>query len=188
MPADQQTIPLPWDGVTGSSAWTTALLHDIKASQLLTKAPLGISEFMPSFWQHHTDPEAMTKFWAHLIAMMAKFESSWIPTEVYHEPPPLSIDSIGLLQLSVPDGQSYHLNPPVLTATDLKDPLKNLSWGVQIMDHLVQDNNFFSAINYSGKWRGLGAYWSVMRSTNSDGSPRHSYYTIRSHMLSVQYP
>jgi hypothetical protein len=124
-------LPLKWGTGNGRDAWTDALVKLIGNSGLPGKAPLGISEFIPQFWT--LNDKQKTIAWANIFCMIAYYESSWDPAEVYHEPPPLSEDSIGLLQLSYADGTSYGLTPPLTAAGNgLKDAVDNLTWGVQI--------------------------------------------------------
>ena len=73
------------------------------------------------------------KFWAELFIAIARFESNWRPHEIFHEPPPLGVDSVGLLQLSYEDEPVYRLEHLDRNVKSLEDPLVNLRCGVKIM-------------------------------------------------------
>jgi hypothetical protein len=107
-------------------------------------------------------PDLQLKFWGELVVAVAKFESSWNPHDIFHEPPPLSVDSIGLLQLSYEDQSAYNLEPLSRAQKSLEDPFINLRCGVAILATLVaKDRTVTSSL--SGKYRGGAAYWSVLR-------------------------
>jgi hypothetical protein len=82
-------------------------------------------------------------------------ESDWKPAEVYHEPPPLGVDSIGLLQLSVQDERGYHCG--ITDAASLKHPIRNLYCGVVIMEKLQK---IYGSDNV---YKAGGHYWSTLR-------------------------
>jgi hypothetical protein len=140
-------------------AWSTKLL------ELVSTHKARLDQGNPNVFISGYDglsADLQRKFWAELIVAMAKFESSWNPNDVYHEPPPLGINSVGLLQLSLPDGANYHLQPALNNENQLKDALINLEWSVQILAHLLaRDKVVASSTN--GKFRGGAAYWSVLR-------------------------
>jgi hypothetical protein len=103
------------------------------------------------------------KFWAELIVAMAKFESSWNPKCVFLEPPPLGVNSIGLLQLSRQDGNNYHLSPPIQSENELKEPLLNLTWGVAILAKLLDKDKTVASGHNGATAKGGARYWSVLR-------------------------
>jgi hypothetical protein len=155
------TTKLSWETAAHPerSAWSSELLKQVGThqGQLEQGNP---NTFIPGY--NGLSSDLKTKFWGELIVAMAKYESSWNPDDVYHEPPPLNVDSVGLLQLSIQDGRNYHLTPPVSTENQLKNPDINLDWAVQILAHLLaRDKVVASSAN--GKYRGGAAYWSVLR-------------------------
>jgi hypothetical protein len=102
------------------------------------------------------------RFWAELFVAIARFESSWKPHTIFHEPPPLGVDSVGLLQLSYEDEPNHHLEHLDRAAKSLEDPLVNLRCGVKIMSNLVAKHGVVASSNGS-QHRGGAAYWSVLR-------------------------
>lgn len=113
-------------------------------------------------------PAMQIRFWAELIIAMSKFESGWDPHNLFHEPPPLGVDSIGLLQLSYEDEPNYHLEHLQKAAKDLENPLINLRCGLKIFsDLLARDGTVTRLVNQ--RFRGGAAYWSVIR----EGSGHH---------------
>ena len=113
-------------------------------------------------------PLVLGKFWAELIIAIAKFESGWAPHNIFHEPPPLDVDSIGLLQLSYEDEAPYHLEHLNQASKDLENPLINLRCGLKIFSTLLaRDGTVTRLVNQ--KHRGAAAYWSVIR----EGSGHH---------------
>ena len=88
------------------ATWSAQLISSVQQykAQLDAGNPEG---FIPGY--NKLTPVVQLKFWAELIVAMSKFESNWNPHDIYHEPPPLGVDSIGLLQLSYEDEDNYHL-------------------------------------------------------------------------------
>ncbi|HEX8693783.1 MAG TPA: transglycosylase SLT domain-containing protein [Longimicrobium sp.] len=150
---------LSWDTKEERKAWSAELLKAIAAH----KADLdsGRPDDFIAGYQKLT-PEQQVKFWAELIIGMAKFESSWNPHTIYHEPPPLGIDSVGLLQLSYEDQPSYALEPLDREKKSLEDPLVNLRCGVKIMARLLAKDHVVAS-GKGSKSRGAARYWSVLR-------------------------
>jgi hypothetical protein len=152
-------VTLSWDTVEERKAWSAELL----AAAALHKAELDRGNpdlFIPGYLQ--LTPEQQLKFWAELVIGVAKFESSWKPHVIFHEPPPLGIDSVGLLQLSYEDQSAYGLEPLSRSQKSLENPLVNLRCGVKIMARLVARD----AVVARGKGkqsRGAARYWSVLR-------------------------
>ncbi|HEU4885972.1 MAG TPA: transglycosylase SLT domain-containing protein, partial [Longimicrobium sp.] len=102
------------------------------------------------------------RFWGELIVAMAKFESGWKPDVIFHEPPPLGVDSVGLLQLSYEDQAGYKLEPLDRARKSLEDPLVNLRCAVKIMAKLVKKDGVV-ARGAKKQSRGAARYWSVLR-------------------------
>ena len=147
------------------ATWSKQLIDSVK--QYKTQLDAGNPEgFIPGY--DALTPVTQLKFWAELIIAIAKFESGWDPHNIFHEPPPLGVDSIGLLQLSYEDEPHYHLEHLNKAAKDLENPLINLRCGLKIFsDLLALDGTVTRLVNQ--KHRGAAAYWSVIR----EGSGHH---------------
>ncbi len=185
-----QLLKLPWDAVAGSQTWTQTLTQALKASKLPDLDPKGIEDFVPGYDKFTR--EQRVAVWANLIAIDAKYESNWDPHNIYHEPPPLGVDSIGLLQLSYEDEGPYKLPVHLSRADkDLEDPAINLRCAVAIMEQLELKHGQFCGKDDAGKWTGLSVYWSTLRETvkNKKGEivPRKAYQEIRDFMRSVHF-
>jgi hypothetical protein len=102
------------------------------------------------------------KFWCELLVAVAKFESNWNPKNVFHEPPPLGVNSIGLLQLSLVDQTHFHLTPHIDDEDELKKPLVNLEWGVTILAHLLARDGIVAS-GTGNNSRGAARYWPTLR-------------------------
>ncbi len=134
--------------------WTDHALKLVKASRLST---VQVSDS----WFKST-PEN----WVHLIAAMAKYESSFKPESTYKEnfenDAGESVISTGLLQLSYESSRGYGFKG--ITTEQLKDPFKNIEVGVKILEKwAVQDG----VVAGTGKspYRGGSRYWSVLRAS-----------------------
>jgi hypothetical protein len=149
---------LSWDNAE-RQAWSTKLLGLIQTD--LARLETGNPDaFIPGY--NGLAPGMKLKFWAELFIAVAKFESSWNPKTVFHEPQPLNVNSIGLLQLSEQDQDNYQLQPRISNEMDLKDPLLNLAWGVPIFAALLARDHVV-ATGAGAASRGAARYWSVLR-------------------------
>lgn len=100
------------------------------------------------------------RFWGVLVKSIVFAESGYKPDAVYVEKFKDGLTgelarSVGLLQLSVGDKLNYKGDCQGLTNENLKDPLKNLSCGVEIMGNLIGSRG---DLQFS-----LGRYWSTIR-------------------------
>ena len=98
---------------------------------------------------------------------VAKFESDWNPKNVFHEPPPLGVNSIGLLQLSLVDQTHFDLTPHIDDEDELKKPLVNLEWGVKIFAHLLARDGIVAS-GTGNNSRGAARYWPTLRAGATD--------------------
>ncbi|HEX6371320.1 MAG TPA: transglycosylase SLT domain-containing protein [Longimicrobium sp.] len=152
-------ISLSWDAVEARKAWSAELLNAVRAHK--AELDLGNPEaFIPGYNQLTADQQL--KFWGELIVAMAKFESGWKPNVIFHEPAPLNIDSVGLLQLSYEDQPNYKLEPLDRAKKSLEDPLVNLRCAVKIMARLVAKDRVVAS-GAKKQSRGAARYWSVLR-------------------------
>jgi hypothetical protein len=150
---------LTWDTRPERKAWSAHLLESVASTkQGLDRG--NPDQFVPGYSGLATSGQI--KFWAELFVAIARFESSWRPHEIFHEPPPLGVDSVGLLQLSYEDEPIYHLEHLDRSAKSLEDALVNLRCGVKIMSTLVARDGIVASSD-GGKHRGGARYWSVLR-------------------------
>ena len=150
---------LTWDSRPERKAWSAQLLESVaSAKQELDR---GNPEQFASGYSGLSESQQI-KFWAELFVAIARFESNWKPHEIFREPPPLGVDSVGLLQLSYEDEPVYQLEHLDRSAASLEDPLVNLRCGVKIMSTLVAKDHVVAASD-RGKHHGGARYWSVLR-------------------------
>ena len=150
---------LSWDSKPARKPWSDKLLS------LLTPIEATLEkgqpdQFIPGY--NTLSPSMKVKFWAELLIAMSNFESGWDPTNVFAEPPPLGVNSIGLLQLSKKDQGNYKVAPQIDDENKLKDPILNLDWGVTIFATLVAGDEMVASSN-GDTHRGAARYWSVVR-------------------------
>jgi hypothetical protein len=160
IPSPSVPDSLSWDNVPQRKVWSQKLITSVNDNKIdLEKGnPDG---FVLGYSTLPSDALKI-KFWAELLVAVAKFESDWNPNEVFHEPPPLTENSVGLLQLSLGDQNNYRLNPHVDTEDDLKKPLVNLEWGVTIFAHWLSKDGVVASGSGNSS-RGAAQYWSVLR-------------------------
>jgi hypothetical protein len=150
---------LSWDSLPERKEWSVQLLASVTAS----KAQLDHGNpdvFVAGYTA--LPSQRQIKFWAELIVAMANFESSWNPHCIYREPPPLGIDSVGLLQLSYEDEPIYHLEALNRKEKSLEDPLVNLRCAVKIMAKLASKDATVAS-SFGNQHKGAARYWSVLR-------------------------
>lgn len=121
-----------WDNYSIATGWTGFVLEGLNNSNLLSFVPADVSDFWIDYSEANN--EGRTQFWLMLISAIAKMESNFDSACVYREPPPLNVDSIGLMQLSLGD-KSYGCD--FTDEETIKDPRRNLLCAVRIIDRLV---------------------------------------------------
>ena len=150
---------LSWDTSAARQPWSAKLLSLV--SQNLPALEAGKpNSFIAGY--DTLSPAMKQKFWAELLVAMAKFESDWDPKNVFAEPPPLGVNSIGLLQLSKKDQDGYPVAPRIENENALKEPLLNLGWGVTIFARLLGRDGVVATSN-GNTHHGAARYWSVLR-------------------------
>jgi hypothetical protein len=151
---------LSWDVDPSRLPWSTQLLASVSAAK--SRLDLGNPEAEATGYGK-LPATLQIKFWAEMLIQIAKWESDWDPKCVFHEPPPLNDDSVGLLQLSYSDQSVYKFKPPIVQAAgSLVDPLTNIRCGVQILATLLAKDGVVSQ-TVGGAQAGAGRYWSTMR-------------------------
>jgi hypothetical protein len=154
---------LSWDNLPLRGEWSRKLIDLV--SQHKPDLDQGNPDAFVSGYSTLLSETLQIKFWAELLVAVAKFESDWDPTNVFREPPPLRVNSIGLLQLSLKDQDGYQVSPRITDENELKEPLLNLGWAVTIFAHLLARDAVVAS--GSGKpgdaARGAARYWSVLR-------------------------
>lgn len=150
-------VPLSWESVKGANDWSQFVFLKIRDKHLSSFDKAKDAErFCPAYKSLNTDQKATA--WAELISAMAKYESSWDPSSS-------SVDvgtsedrdtwSVGLLQMSVIDQESYKL-PLGFSFADLKKPLPNLELGLAILAQQIEKKGTVILSSRSG------LYWAVL--------------------------
>ncbi len=165
VPGSLPALSLSWDDAPKRKTWSFQLTDSVTMRK--TQLDQGNPEaFLTGY--STLSASLQIKFWAELLIAMSKFESDWDPHNIFHEPPPLNNDSIGLLQLSYSDEVPCKLEPLDPGAKSLEDPLVNLRCGVKIFATLVAKDRTVASSN-GNEHRGAARYWSVLRT----GSKHH---------------
>jgi hypothetical protein len=125
----------------------------------LTDAKLNdITAFCPSY--NSLSQDEREDFFAHLIASMARYESSFNAKTTFMENN--GNVSAGLLQISLGSiNPIYRKNgcSVISSASDLQDPKKNIQCGFGIISTLAKKDGFLA----DGPSKGASRYWSVLR-------------------------
>jgi hypothetical protein len=151
---------LSWDVNPARIPWSAQLSASVAADK--ARLDLGNSEDVAPGYSGLAMPMQI-KYWVEMMVRIAKWESDWDPSCVFHEPAPLNEDSVGLLQLSYSDQAVYKFAPPIVEANgSLLDPLTNLRCGVEIMATLVSKDKVVSQ-TVGTTQEGAARYWSTMR-------------------------
>lgn len=153
---------LPWEiNYPTRTTWTQVLFKNIQSSEL-AQLELADASILGADYHKMTE-DARIRRWCELCCRITLYESGYNPLSVYHEPPPLGADSIGLFQLSYEDQKNYDLPIAISKSNnDLKNALINIDVAVFIMKQLVTENGRLAGM-VDGKWHGLARYWSTMR-------------------------
>ncbi|HMS95276.1 MAG TPA: transglycosylase SLT domain-containing protein [Tabrizicola sp.] len=160
---DSDAAPLAWEANHPErQAWSQRLRAEIALQLGDFGVPSDIASYCPGYGSL-PDPQR-GEVWATLAVAIARRESSYKPTTVFMEPPPLNVASVGLFQLSYEDGFGWCSLD--LASESLKDPLNNIDCAVGAMARYVKRDGVVAAGSSSGDARGLARYWSVIR----DGS------------------
>ncbi len=150
--------------VTNGAVWTAHVMKNLSTlgADLLNAAPADADLFCPNYSRLSQDERKI--FWTFFISSMVKFESGFNTNSSYQESFNDSngnpVISRGLLQISIESGNAYGC--AFAQASDLHDPLKNLSCGIRILNRWLKADGRFAGY-VDTKWRGGARYWSVLR-------------------------
>ncbi len=171
------TAPLDWEkGHPERADWSAGLRQTFAAHLDQIGTPADIAAYCPAY--PTLPPAGKAEALSVMAVAIARRESGYDPTQVFHEPPPLGVDSIGLFQLSYEDGYSWCVLDKAHDS--LKDPLNNITCAVGEMSALIhRDGVIASGASVSGG-KGLSKYWSVMQ----DGSG-HFKQEIQNRVMSL---
>lgn len=173
---------LAWHKSNTRDKWSEHLFKVIPTlgKDMMKVVPSDYKEFCPNF--KNLTEDQRVEFYAQLLSIMVKFESSYKPettyTEGFDDAKGNRVISRGLLQISIESGNSYDCQ--IKKAQELHDPFVNLSCGVRILNRWVSRDGRIAG-KVDGKWRGGARYWSVLRKT--PGVPKESYDSIKGYML-----
>lgn len=140
----------PWAHVSGSKAWTNAVIKLIRRDFAKLNQARDKNEFCPGYVNATKTQKEIC--WLRIIGGIVKFESGFRPRLSFREAN--GTYSVGLMMLSAGECS----NAP--TMETLKDPVRNLTCGVGILSRLVAKDGF---IGGPPSARGAAAYWSVLR-------------------------
>jgi hypothetical protein len=151
--------------------WTAKLISLVDGSKLPDLPMKDIESFEPGYSVRTRAGKVL--FWARLISKMSQYESSFNPLAQYKENFKDAngefVISRGLLQMSIESVRGYGFK--LLDETQLHDPILSLNVAVYVMEKLVEKHGRLHGHELVGgkkKWKGLAAYWSVMRETSDN--------------------
>jgi hypothetical protein len=132
---------------------------------MLTVVPEDIEEFCPAY--SRLARQKQVAFWVYLLSSITQFESNFKPETSYQEnfrdANGNYVISRGLLQLSIESGNGYGC--AFRSASDVHDPLQNLSCGIRILNRWVSRDKQIAGKSGSA-WQGGARYWSVLRTAD----------------------
>nr|WP_299506848.1 transglycosylase SLT domain-containing protein [uncultured Rhizobium sp.] len=168
------------DVTLSSTAVRTKLQGLISPDHALTAIePPDIDVFCPGYTA--ASKEGRASFWQELLTAIARPESNYKTKTVLWETGKQAQYSLGLLQLSYNDRNSYdEANPPgcqFVTEAEVTNPDVNLECGVKIIAKLVKNGKPIGG-NKSNPNSGGAAYWSTLRM--SSPSPREEIISATS--------
>lgn len=149
------SIILSWDENPTCAAWSEQLLNSIQ--QHIISLETGQPD---NFIYGYSALSASNKlrFWAEFVIKIIAYESSFDPHCIYQEPYPLNELSVGLLQLSYSNKNSYHLEGISEENKSLEDPLINIRCGMIILAYWLEKDGVVAQNAHGG-----ARYWSVLR-------------------------
>ena len=170
--ATQPVMTLPWEkDHPERAAWTAYLAQQLDLSELPNREDLAEMVTLNASY-YRMSAEWRLKFWCELCCQIVRFESAYDPHCIYHEPPSLGVDSIGLFQLSYEDSQAHGLSR---ANEDLEDPFINIRIAINTMRFLITDDGKVFG-RPAGEWVGLSRYWSTTRDGKNSPWPKIKEY------------
>lgn len=160
-------VPTParWDGRhRDAPAWSTALLGALRTdgTRLMNARPADRAAFCPRYDALATEERAAV--WLMLFSAVAELESGFRPGHTHRENFPDDTGrptiSRGLLQTSFESTKYYGCRH--VSAADTHDPIQNLSCGLRIMTHHVQQEGRIGG-TAAAPATGGARYWAVLR-------------------------
>lgn len=163
-----EPVELPtalWDSVRSEGPeWTQHVYKDLfdSAFEFDSAVPQDIGDFCPNYMG--LSARERKSFWLYFVSVIAQFESGFRPEvsfqESFNDSRGRPVISRGLLQISIESANGYGCG--FRRQSELHDPLRNLSCGVEILSHwLERDNRIAGGRGQSA--RGAGRYWSIFR-------------------------
>ncbi len=166
--------PLAWEaGHPDRAEWSERLLSLMKENLASFDTASDLTLYCPKYASLDADGKALAL--ATLAVRVAFHESAFNPHSVFHEPPPLGVDSIGLFQLSYEDKMTWCTMDR--GNRTLEDPLVNIACAVPKMARLVKKDGVIAQGHSGSTSKGLARYWSVMR--DDQGATLHQRGDIR---------
>lgn len=161
----ESVAPLKWEENHKERApWSLQVMKQFKENLSSFEKASDVKTFCPKF--SSLDESKKVHALSTMAVAIALYESSYNPNSIYHEPPPLGIDSVGLYQLSYEDKFSWcNLDRKSKT---LQNPMINIDCAIPKMAKLAAQDGIISG-GSTGAWRGLARYWSVMRPSGKKG-------------------
>ena len=149
LPSDDHRAAV-WSNISDSDKWTDVALVEIRAHLSEFETAKDVGEFCPGYASANEHSREIC--WLRLIGAVAKFESGFNPNDKFLEAN--GNWSIGLLALSAHECA----NAPTNEA--LRNPLKNLTCGIDMMASLIARDGFVAG---PARARGAASYWSTLR-------------------------
>jgi hypothetical protein len=147
--------------------WTDYVYQKCQ-SAAFTKRPIADT------WYSNTPENCV-----HLMAAMAKYESSFNPSATYKENFKNSrgeyVISTGLFQVSYESSRGYGFAG--ITTEQLKDPYKNIDVAIAIMDKWATADGTIDG-NGKSPYKGASKYWSCLRVSGKLESVKATYKSM----------
>lgn len=150
---------LAWErGHPERAAWSAELRSQVLGALPQLKLASDWNSYCKGFQSKSTDQQVDAI--SAMAVAISLFESAYNPKSIYHEPPPLGVDSIGLFQLSYEDNMKWC--PMSRAKSNLTDPLVNIDCAIPEMAVLIAKDGVVAMGGKGTARRGLARYWSVM--------------------------
>lgn len=142
-----------WDRLSVGPIWTRAVMSAISAhgDDLENTVPRDIEKWCPAY--EANDPEKRRAFWACMISLLARYESTYRPDAVGG-----GGRWYGLMQIL--PSTARHFGCRATSGEALKVPEDNLACAVRIMNVTVPRDNAIA--QRDSRWRGVAADWGPM--------------------------